>query len=77
MRANSYTRVPMDTAGAYQLIDNETGEKFIIWGGEENDPHDSSLPTEQILSCKEVVSKNKMSRHFNSNDDAVRSKKGM
>lgn len=67
VRASAYTRVPMDTPGAYQLIDNETGEKFIVWGGEENDPPDSPLPSQQVLSWKAVASKNKMSGHFQEN----------
>lgn len=69
VRASAYTRVPMDTPGAYQLIDDETGEKFIVWGGEENDPLDSPLPSQQLLSWKAVASKNKMSGHFQSNND--------
>ncbi|KAK9288451.1 hypothetical protein L1049_016908 [Liquidambar formosana] len=42
-----YTRTPMETSGAYQLIDDETGEKFIVWGGIEDD---SPIPSKDVLS---------------------------
>lgn len=47
----AYKRIPMDTPGAYQLIDEHTGEKFIVWGGSD-DGGDDSIPSEQVLSWK-------------------------
>lgn len=48
-----YTRKPMDTPGAYQLIDDETGEKFIVWGGADDD--DSDIPSKAVLSWNPSV----------------------
>ncbi|GMY33751.1 DEAD-box ATP-dependent RNA helicase 50-like isoform X1 [Fagus crenata] len=48
-RDSRYTRTPMEAPGAYQLIDNDTGEKFIVWGGGDDD---SSIPSKDILSWK-------------------------
>ncbi|XP_057964846.1 DEAD-box ATP-dependent RNA helicase 50 [Malania oleifera] len=46
-----YTRTPMGTAGAYQIIDSDTGEKFIIWGGI-GEGDDSRIPPKEVLSWK-------------------------
>ncbi|MQM05693.1 hypothetical protein Taro_038506 [Colocasia esculenta] len=48
-RAGVYTRVPMETAGAYQLIDEETSQRVIVWGGADDDP-DSPVPSKDVLS---------------------------
>ncbi|KAK9145068.1 hypothetical protein Sjap_004971 [Stephania japonica] len=48
----SYTRKPMDTPGAYQLIDDDTGEKFIVWGGVDEDDTDAPIPSKEVLSWK-------------------------
>lgn len=49
----AYTRKPTGTGGAYELIDDDTGEKFFVWGGLDNDdPHHSSIPSKQVLSWK-------------------------
>lgn len=48
-----YTRTPMDTPGAYQLIDDETGEKFIVWGGADDD--ESNIPSKAVLSWNPSV----------------------
>ncbi|KAG0473439.1 hypothetical protein HPP92_015296 [Vanilla planifolia] len=45
----AYRQIPMDTAGAYRLIDDETGENFIIWGGVEED---APIPSQEVLSWK-------------------------
>lgn len=45
-----YTRTPLETRGAYQLIDDETGEKFIVWGGSEDDHQESPIPSKDVLS---------------------------
>lgn len=47
----AYKRVPMETSGAYQLIDEETGDKIIVWGGAENGP-DSPIPSAEVLSWR-------------------------
>ncbi|KAL6008990.1 hypothetical protein ACLOJK_022217 [Asimina triloba] len=47
----AFTRKPTGTAGAYQLIDNDTGEKFFVWGGSDEGP-DSPIPSKQVLSWK-------------------------
>lgn len=45
-----YDRIPMDTAGAYRMVDRETGETFIVWGASDDD--DSSVPSEKVLSWR-------------------------
>lgn len=52
----TYTRMPMDTPGAYQLIDEDTGEKFIVWGGSEDDTCSSPIPSNEVLSWKPLPS---------------------
>ncbi|XP_058075969.1 DEAD-box ATP-dependent RNA helicase 50 isoform X2 [Magnolia sinica] len=47
----AYTRKPTGTPGAYQLIDDDTGDKFIVWGGADDAP-DSPIPPKKILSWK-------------------------
>lgn len=48
-----YERIPMETAGAYRLVDRETGEKFIVWGGsDDNDDADTPIPSAEVLSWK-------------------------
>ncbi|KAK2632791.1 hypothetical protein EUGRSUZ_L01074 [Eucalyptus grandis] len=51
VRSGGYTRTPLDTPGAYQLIDDETGERFIVWSGSD-DPADSRAPPEDVLRWK-------------------------
>ncbi|PWA51148.1 DNA/RNA helicase, DEAD/DEAH box type, N-terminal [Artemisia annua] len=41
-----YSKKSLDTRGAYELVDEETGDKFIIWG-DDND-HDN-IPSKQVL----------------------------
>ena len=41
-----YSKKSLDTPGAYELVDEETGDKFIIWG-DDND-HDN-IPSKQVL----------------------------
>lgn len=50
-----YTRTPMETPGAYQLIDNDTGEKFIVWGGSDDGHPDSPIPSKDILSWQPSI----------------------
>ncbi|RWV97116.1 hypothetical protein GW17_00040118 [Ensete ventricosum] len=48
-----YERIPMETAGAYRLVDRETGEKLIVWGGsDDNDDADTPIPSAEVLSWK-------------------------
>ncbi|KAI6685109.1 hypothetical protein NL676_031022 [Syzygium grande] len=51
VRSGGYTRTPLGTPGAYQLTDDETGERFIVWGGSD-DTADSPLPPEDVLRWK-------------------------
>ncbi|KAK4856659.1 hypothetical protein QYF36_019790 [Acer negundo] len=44
-----YSRKPLETSGAYQLVDEETGEKLIVWGGSDDDPLLSPNPPKQLL----------------------------
>lgn len=62
----AYTRMPMDTPGAYQLIDEDTGEKFIVWGGTEDDTSNSPIPSSEVLSWKPLPSPNN-----NNNDSTI------
>lgn len=49
VRVNAgYTKRPMETAGAYELIDDESGERVIVWGGVDDD--ESSLPSKRAVS---------------------------
>lgn len=46
-----YKRTPMENPGAYQLTDDDTGEKFIVWGGSDDDHHhESPIPSKDVLS---------------------------
>lgn len=45
---NGYTKRSLETPGAYQLIDNKTGNKVIVWGGTDDDD-ESSIPSNEIL----------------------------
>ncbi|MCL7052154.1 hypothetical protein MKW94_004412 [Papaver nudicaule] len=47
VRSSGYIRKNLDTPGAYQLIDDETGEKVIVWGDD-----DSPLPSKETLKWK-------------------------
>lgn len=47
-----YSRTPLETAGAYELIDKDTGEKVIVWGGTDDDhdhDHDPPIPPKHLL----------------------------
>lgn len=54
VKSEAYKRIPMDAPGAYQLIDDHTGHKFILWGGTDDGGGDgddsSSLPSQQQVS---------------------------
>lgn len=62
-----YRRVPMEAAGAYQLIDDESGEKFIVWGEEASDVVVSRVETavhvpEKLLSSPQPPTQQESSR---------------
>lgn len=69
-----YTRTPMETPGAYQLVDDDTGEKFIVWGGSNDDLRDSLIPSKDVLSWSPsnapaaIASSDKVERNSNSKD---------
>ncbi|XP_006649246.1 DEAD-box ATP-dependent RNA helicase 50 [Oryza brachyantha] len=44
-----YERVPMDTPGAYRLVDRTTGRSVIVWGGSD-DGDEVSMPSPAVLS---------------------------
>ncbi|CAD5183131.1 unnamed protein product [Musa acuminata subsp. malaccensis] len=46
----------METAGPYRLVDRETGEKFIVWeGSDDNNDADTPIPSAEVLSWKPPV----------------------
>uniref|UniRef100_A0A7N0T1Z2 Uncharacterized protein n=2 Tax=Kalanchoe fedtschenkoi TaxID=63787 RepID=A0A7N0T1Z2_KALFE len=47
-----YKKIPMETAGAYHLVDEESGEKFIVWGGSEEDAEAAVMPSKDVLTWK-------------------------
>ncbi|GAA0164466.1 RNA helicase [Lithospermum erythrorhizon] len=62
-----YRRVPMEPAGAYQLIDDESGEKYIVWGEEGTDVDisqiDATVPSpEKLLSFAPPLPQQESSR---------------
>lgn len=44
-----YAKRKMEAPGAYELIDEETGEKVIVWGGSE-DSDDVGIPSQHVIS---------------------------
>lgn len=40
----------METPGAYELIDEDSGERVIVWGGV--DDNESSIHSKQVLNPK-------------------------
>ncbi|CAK9138894.1 unnamed protein product [Ilex paraguariensis] len=63
-----YSQRPLETPGAYELIDDTTGEKFIIWGGidgKDNGNRQFSIPSEEVLSWKPKPSSNYDNRSRN------------
>ncbi|GMH08727.1 hypothetical protein Nepgr_010567 [Nepenthes gracilis] len=48
VRAAAYKRRPMETAGAYELVDEESGERVIVWGGADDDGF--PIPPKHVLS---------------------------
>ncbi|TVU48674.1 hypothetical protein EJB05_08319 [Eragrostis curvula] len=47
--SRGYEKVPLDTPGAYRLVDRATGRSVIVWGGtDEGD--EASMPSPAVLS---------------------------
>nr|ACL54708.1 unknown [Zea mays] len=44
-----FDKVPMDTPGAYRLVDRDTGRSVIVWGGTD-DSDEASMPSPAVLS---------------------------
>ncbi|KAL6649042.1 hypothetical protein ACP70R_013271 [Stipagrostis hirtigluma subsp. patula] len=44
-----YERVPLDTPGAYRLVDRSTGRSVIVWGGTD-DGDEANMPSPAMLS---------------------------
>lgn len=64
-----YTRTPMETPGAYQLIDDDTGEKFIVWGGGSDD---APIPSKHTLSWKPSTANTLNEKEQNNSLDVAR-----
>ncbi|WVZ55102.1 hypothetical protein U9M48_005810 [Paspalum notatum var. saurae] len=47
--ARGYDKVPMDTPGAYRLVDRATGRSVIVWGGTD-DSDATAVPSPAVLS---------------------------
>ncbi|KAK8966931.1 DEAD-box ATP-dependent RNA helicase 50 [Platanthera guangdongensis] len=47
---SAFRQLPMDTAGAYRMIDEETGENVIVWGG--IDDAASPIPSQETITWK-------------------------
>ncbi|XP_031485802.1 DEAD-box ATP-dependent RNA helicase 50 [Nymphaea colorata] len=45
-----YTRKPTGTPGAYHLFDDNTGERFIVWGAADDDSEDFVVPPKEVLT---------------------------
>ncbi|CAO2821708.1 unnamed protein product [Amaranthus hypochondriacus] len=57
-----YRKIPMETPGAYELIDEESGEKVIVWGGTDDDDDGPSIPSRKVLSWNPNTDQNDSSR---------------
>ncbi|CAN6469798.1 unnamed protein product [Victoria cruziana] len=53
-----YTRKPTGTPGAYQLVDDQTGERFIVWGAADDDGEDLVVPPREVLTWTPDVTPN-------------------
>lgn len=56
-----YTKRPMEAPGAYELVNEESGERVIVWGGDD-DVDSSSLPPEHSISWNPNNHEKKASR---------------
>lgn len=75
-----YTKRPLDTPGAYELVDDESGDKFIVWGGTDDDDYEAPIPSKEVLHWKpsKSINKDKISKlATNSTDDERRMNKSV
>ncbi|KAI3918666.1 hypothetical protein MKX01_041986 [Papaver californicum] len=68
VRSSGYIRKDLDTPGAYQLIDDETGEKVIVWGDD-----DSPVPSKETLKWKPNQTRGRPTS--NEEEEVVKNKK--
>lgn len=54
-----YTKRPLETPGAYELVDEESGDKFIVWGGTDDDDHQAPIPSKEVLHWEPSKKNNK------------------
>ncbi|KAL9233035.1 hypothetical protein vseg_008078 [Gypsophila vaccaria] len=66
----SYTKRPMETPGAYEVIDEETGERVIVWGGVDDD--EPTLLSKEVLSWNPNKYDKKSSRNADKSRDSER-----
>ncbi|KAG2555364.1 DEAD-box ATP-dependent RNA helicase 50-like [Panicum virgatum] len=52
--AEGYDKVPLDTPGAYRLVDRATGRSVIVWGGTD-DGDEAVMPSPAVLSRIETA----------------------
>ncbi|CAH1433205.1 unnamed protein product [Lactuca virosa] len=70
-----YTKRPLETPGAYELVDEESGDKFIVWGGTDDDDHQAPIPSKEVLHWEPSRKNNKdkiNNLEANSTEDAPR-----
>ncbi|KAI3974348.1 hypothetical protein MKX01_031017 [Papaver californicum] len=68
VRSSGYIRKDLDTPGAYQLIDDETGERVIVWGDD-----DSPIPSKETLKWKPNQTRGRPTS--NQEEEVVKNKK--
>ncbi|KAL8237325.1 hypothetical protein R6Q59_018406 [Mikania micrantha] len=51
--AGGYTKRSLETPGAYELVDEDSGDKFIVWGGIDDE---TPVPTKEVLQWKPSTS---------------------
>nr|XP_043619366.1 DEAD-box ATP-dependent RNA helicase 50 [Erigeron canadensis] len=54
--SDGYRKRALETPGAYELIDNKTGEKYIVWG--DDDDGQTLIPSKQVLQWEPPPSTN-------------------
>ncbi|XP_024968116.1 DEAD-box ATP-dependent RNA helicase 50 [Cynara cardunculus var. scolymus] len=67
-----YTKKPLETPGAYELIDEDTGDKFIVWGGTDDNDYQAPIPSKEVLHWEPSNnSKKGRSNHLANNSAAI------
>ncbi|KAL4572535.1 hypothetical protein LXL04_019314 [Taraxacum kok-saghyz] len=54
-----YTKRPLETPGAYELVDEDSGDKFIVWGGTDDDDYQAPIPSKEVLHWEPSKKNNK------------------